>query len=102
MIAADFRDGWIKNNGVMPVDGGILVDTKWVNDRDYLGDMAIDWAWGSPSDLTHWRLHNARCAEPQEHLGEYYKVCNAFEVITGKEMSQEHAKVFVSLLEMCK
>lgn len=48
---------WVKNTGVMPVEGSVLVDTLW-DDRDVGHTTPADCLmWQKQLGITHWRLH---------------------------------------------
>jgi hypothetical protein len=141
MNAAEMlKDGWIRNDGVMPVGMNVLVDTKWPVGGFGLNTEARYYIWDMETGPSHWRLHNADCVNPPKSLEDAYdhlntgnlfgatsvqmsaknyiksiqppveqplglhlsRVCKAFEAITSHPMSEEHAEVFVSVLEMCK
>lgn len=135
------KDGWVVNDGEMPVWGEERVDTRWIDGTSDFGSRAeeFDWKCCGP---THWKKHDSRLQDvgkgdlylenAYDHLNtgafdasvrmsaaEYIKsleplidehpiglplsrVCKAFEAITGKPMSEEHAETFLKVVEMCK
>lgn len=106
MIAEAFKNAWMENEGMQPVDDDVRVDVV-INGQEHYKDKACEWYWGSAigqSGVTHWRLHHpvdtilpATTSNTAKQEGS--NVLKAFNRMTGHSLTEDELNMLKILME---